>query len=165
MVYCIIDTVVSKTWTTIFMKCNSTDILHFAKKQKNLFTERYSEILSNKLLTWCKWSSIFHFLKTTLIQYVKYLICHFNVVSFYSCNHQHNILYTGCCCLYKNTSNRKQNTDVFLFRFLFVPYYWHFITTQVVTKPCMLNNRCQGDIFGHSEDKSGKIITCKRVTI
>lgn len=36
------------------MKCDSTDILHFAKKQKNLFTERYSEILSNKLLTWCK---------------------------------------------------------------------------------------------------------------
>ena len=34
MVYCIIDTVVSKTWTTIFMKCDSTDILHFAKKQK-----------------------------------------------------------------------------------------------------------------------------------
>lgn len=56
MVYCIIDTVVSKTWTTIFMKCDSTDILHFAKKKqkKNLFTERYSEILSNKLLTWCK---------------------------------------------------------------------------------------------------------------
>lgn len=34
MVYCIIDTVVSKTWTTIFMKCDSTDILHFAKKLK-----------------------------------------------------------------------------------------------------------------------------------
>lgn len=96
MVYCIIDTVVSKTWTTIFMKCNSTDILHFAKKQKNLFTERYSEILSNKLLTWCKWSSIFHFLKTTLIQCVKYLICHFNVVSFYSCHHQHSIIFHIC---------------------------------------------------------------------
>ena len=55
MLYCIIDTVVSKTWTTIFMKCDSTNILHFAKKNlKILFTERYSEILSNKLLTWCK---------------------------------------------------------------------------------------------------------------
>ena len=72
MLYCIIDTVVSKTWTNIFMKGDSTHILHFAKKKEILFTEGYSEILSNKLLTWCKIFSagFFFFLNYCLFSWV-----------------------------------------------------------------------------------------------
>lgn len=64
MVYCIIDTVVSKTWT-IFMKCDSTDILHFAKKQKTC--------LLKDILKYCQINS-WHGVKSSFVEIVLLVI-------------------------------------------------------------------------------------------